>query len=791
MSSNYPPPPTNQADAQVPTNETPAPPPVPQNESDDLSSQPQVHPQYAADAAASAVAHHSLQALQDAVAGPPPPTTPLSLAQPGPSPTSHYAPPPDGLPYHPAVGLPSGQSPVAQGGSATPPGAASKATRLRRACDMCSQRKVKCDETQPCRPCRDLGVDCTFNRAMKRRGPPNKHAEAAKAAKRPRLDGHLSPGPHNAAETLISIAGIHSAQPVLSAELIAPFEILVPLIDDFFKYIHPLAPFPHEPTFRNSFMNREDRTNREFLALLASMVGCLVASYPRAARLHLKRHPDGLAMFPKAINLIERCRVVATEARGTAFPYKDEVTVYDAATSYFLGLAAGYTMQWKICRRFMSQTMDYIREMGYHKPRETGSHMFGVTYRGPSFNHVEDQLGKRLFWCMFVGVRSMVQLGAPQGEIIFPPPTPAEPYPEFPAEVDDQYILPHQILVQPEGVVSLMAGFIQGIKIYMTMNGLVSIELSYGISSLGFHDQKSMLDDCLGAVKQVMDHLPPELTINLNHHANDGNNLSALGDLPNVTNYYDSGNNYVYLPPDYLPVQTQTSLQDPETRRLQYEIQKANIYASQLATRSYYVERYLNLRDNHREQARVQAAQAAQAQAYAAENAVNGNGNDGSLGSDAVSKSVAAAALHAAAQQQDPIDTHMFAERELIVQNLLTVLTAITQRNMEPNGSSLINKIRQVASTLLNCSPDRKGPVAQKAEEPLSKFVDILMRLERAAPTICPQHAHSLHFDHLGQLSGMIPPPSMEDEEQELRNWADLKEQQIRFLQGGGFVSLI
>ncbi|KAK0665933.1 hypothetical protein QBC41DRAFT_158056 [Cercophora samala] len=792
MSSNYPPPPTNPniTDAQIPTNDTSAPPPASQNESDDITSQSQVHPQYATDAAASAVAHHSLQALQDAVAGPPPPTTPISLAQPGPSPPSHYAPHPDGLPYHPPVGLPPGQPPVPQGGSATPPGAASKATRLRRACDMCSQRKVKCDETQPCRPCRDLGVDCTFNRTMKRRGPPNKHAEAAKAAKRPRLEPNLSPGPHNAAETLISIAGLHGAQPVWSAELIAPFEILVPLVDDFFKYIHPLAPFPHEPTFRNSFMNREDRTNREFLALLASMIGCLVASFPRAARLHLKHHPDGLAMFPKAINLIERCRVVAIEARGTAFPYKDDVTVYDAATSYFLGLAAGYTMQWKVCRRFMSQTMDFIRELGYHKPRETGSHMFGVTYRGPPFNHVEDQLGKRIFWCMFVGVRSMVQIGAPQSELIFPPPTPAEPYPEFPAEVDDQYILPHQILVQPEGVVSLMTGFIQGIKIYMTMNGLVSIELSYGISSLGFHDQRSMLDDCLGAVKQVMDHLPPELTINLGQHTNDGSSLSGL-DLPNATNYYDTGNNYVYLPPDYLPVQTQTSLQDPETRRLQYEIQKANIYASQLATRSYYVERYLNLRDNHREQARVQAAQAAQAQAYAAENAVNGNGTNGALGSDAVSKSVAAAALHAAAQQQDPIDTHMFAERELIVQNLLTVLTSITQRNMEPNGSSLINKIRQVASTLLNCAPDRKGPVAQKAEEPLSKFVDILMRLERAAPTNHPQHTHSLHFDHFGQLSGMIPPPSLEDEEQELRTWADLKEQQIRFLQGGGFVSMI
>ncbi|GKT82215.1 Zn(II)2Cys6 transcription factor [Colletotrichum tofieldiae] len=69
-----------------------------------------------------------------------------------------------------------------------------KLTRLRRACDMCSQRKVKCDESgPPCRPCSELNVDCTFNRQLKRRGPPNKHAEAARAARRQRIEPGMSP----------------------------------------------------------------------------------------------------------------------------------------------------------------------------------------------------------------------------------------------------------------------------------------------------------------------------------------------------------------------------------------------------------------------------------------------------------------------------------------------------------------------------------------------------------------------------------------------------------------------
>ncbi|KAK3302932.1 uncharacterized protein B0T15DRAFT_576383 [Chaetomium strumarium] len=770
MSSSYPPPPSSTPDNAEPTVETA------QQGADSGSQHAQIHPAFNADisaAAAIATAHHGLQALQAAVAVPGSVSSQSSVA-------NQHAPVVDGS-Y--LGGVPAVAAEVR-----APPNGNPKATRLRRACDMCSQRKVKCDESQPCRPCTELGVDCTFNRTMKRRGPPNKHVEAAKAAKQPRLEPNISPGPHNAAETLISIAGSQEAQQVLDAESIAPWPVLTLLIDDFFTYIHPLTPFPHEPTFRMSFTAREDRTNRGFLALLASMIGCLVASFPRTARLHLKAQQHGMHMYPKAITLIDRCRSIALEARGPAFYSREDVNVYDAATSYFLGLAAAYTMQWKLSRRFMAESMTFIRELGYHKPRDMGSSMFGVTYRGPPFNHVEDQLGKRIFWCLFLGLRSMYQLGSHQGDIVLPPPTPSEPYPELPVEVDDQYILTHQILGQPEGVVSLLTGFNQGIKIYMTMNGIMSVEVSYGISTLPFHDQKTMLDESLQAVKQVMDGLPRELIIDL--HAKSGSNqihgVSNLLPTSHMTSVFDDANSGLhYCPLPYAALQQanpdfrHTVSAHPERRRLlQYEIQKANMYASQLATRSYYVERYLNLRDAHREHARVQAAQASFAAAAQQQQQQDNDVEDAtaSVGDAAAgTQSVAAAALHAAAEQTDPIDDTMTTERELIVQHLLTVLTSISQRSMEPNGASLINKIRQVASTLVNDAPERKGPVAVKAQESLSKFVEILMRLERIPPS--------------GVSDGGVAAPG-DDEEMELRNWADLREHQVRFLQGGGFVGL-
>lgn len=301
--------------------------------------------------------------------------------------------------------------PTGQGNLMRDPTINPKLTRLRRACDMCSMRKVKCDDSNvPCRPCRELGVDCTYHRETKRRGPPNKHAEAAKAAKRHHAEGSSgisgfasSPSPQIAAKTLLTI----SSDAVLDAESIAPMPVLELLIDDFFTYIHPLAPFPHEPTFRQSFANREDRTRPEFLGLLASMIGALVASFPRCVREYLKSQ-HSIHLFPKSVVMVEKCRDITLHTRGARWPIKQPKTLDDAMTSYFLGLGAAYTFHYNVTRIFLAETLTLIRELGFHRSKQHGERpSFGNdshTNELP-FNHVKDQIGKRIFWCLLLGNR--------------------------------------------------------------------------------------------------------------------------------------------------------------------------------------------------------------------------------------------------------------------------------------------------------------------------------------------------------------------------------------------------
>lgn len=100
-----------------------------------------------------------------------------------------------------------------------------KPNRLRKACDSCSIRKVKCDESgPPCRACLALEIPCTFDRPSRRRGPPNRHAEAIKKRRLDDADPavcHPSPqSPTNAAHALAQLQSSNPTQ--LSADAICP-----------------------------------------------------------------------------------------------------------------------------------------------------------------------------------------------------------------------------------------------------------------------------------------------------------------------------------------------------------------------------------------------------------------------------------------------------------------------------------------------------------------------------------------------------------------------------------------
>lgn len=498
--------------------------------------------------------------------------------------------------------------------------------------------------------------------------------------------------PTHAAQALAALSS-HTSGQQLSAESICPIETLDLLIDDFFAYIHPLCPFPHEPSFREAWKRREDLTNKSFLALLAAMMGALVASFPRKPRLHLKAQKKE-SLFPNHMSLVNRCQHVCAMARGPGYLESESLSVYDAATSYFLALMGVYTFRWRLGRLYFGECLTIIRTLGLHKakdqahtqlgvlPTAVGSH--GAGHEGNSDQHMDNitvEMGRRIFWTMFVSVKTTQQLGASFAELVIPPPTPSEPYPPLPVEVDDFCIYPTHNESQPAGLVSFIAGFNANVKVFASYNGLATMEMAWGIDAvIDWERQKRVLHESLRRCKQSIAELPPELTVypNSSPFGQQGHS-NGNGFYPNFSQH-----NMMRDPAQALmsPSHRPDIPQSPEERRrMQYEIQKANIHASSLSTRSYLVEKYFNLCEAH-DRTRSRPGSMPSSPGVG----ITAAGIDGMLPQPPTSNF-------------DMTGQEMRQEREDIVKDLLVVLSSIDQVNMEPNGDSFVSTVHTLYSS--------------------------------------------------------------------------------------------
>ncbi|RMZ91136.1 hypothetical protein DV736_g1629, partial [Chaetothyriales sp. CBS 134916] len=661
----------------------------------------------------------------------------------------HVAPAPP--PHHLPQGHPGGQ---ARSRSATR--TSDLKQRLRKACDSCS-----CDESgPPCKSCAALDIPCTFERPSRRRGPPNRHAEAIKRQKLENGGAASTGSPtHDAAWGLAAL----SLPATLSAESICDLDTLDILINDYFIYIHPLIPVPHEPSFRAAFARREDKTDRIFLGMIAAMVETLVVSFPRRAR-RLFASEQAKHQYPNAGALIDHCHAIFIEARGIGYLDR-EPSVNEAISSYLAGISASYLFDVRRTRMYWGECVMMIRSMGFYRPGSMASEQQGPV----SVDHIRQQSGRRVFWLLFVGAMSSRQLDEAEGDLLMPPIASSERLPSLPAEVDDQYVTQETIFPQQEGVVSELVGFNLNCQIYRAFHRLAAIEAVFGADTVYDWDrQKLVIRRALQTVKAAIADAPKELQLNT---------ASEFGEWPprsydaSVYSMQSSVVSGQYPHPDGR--RDSLALTLPFSRRaIQCEIQKANIYGSLLATRSYLVERYWNLFEIHEQERTNQPTHAEPLSSIPSMSSPTLIATDPRFAASiGLTQSPSDTAM-------DAIEQSMAVERENIVRDLALLLKSVNQVNMEPNGLSFCNKIRQVASTLLETKKSYRNVMptlnSSRVNEYLLDFLEILSKLQRlgAAGRIRP--------DEAGAYGVGKSPEAIEEEE--LVQWASLKEHQERFL---------
>lgn len=536
---------------------------------------------------------------------------------------------------------------------------------------------VKCDNSgPPCRSCASLDIPCTYERPSRRRGPPNRHAEALKKQKLETPSADASPGsitdyPQASTPKASSYLSTNpqSTPFASSAEAICSLHTVQLLLDDFFTYIHPLVPIPHEPSFRAAFERREDATSGTFLALLASMIGFLVASFPRRPKLRLNTEAERSA-FPNSIALVKRCHEVAIQARGVGYLDRN-ATVYDAAISYFLGVCSGYIYSMRRCRtylaecRTMLQVYDLCRSpsapmLSADSPLSIGQPVSNMTETN-KVDLITQELGRRLFYVSLVGYQTLHQLGSLDFKVHIAPETPTDRYPPLPLEIDDEFIFSTHITPQPAGRVSQLTGFNANVRIYSSYNSILAWEIAFGSGRVfDWEHQRQILWECLEKTKSALLETPAELSL-----------LHPKRTPPAFMS--EDGSVFSY-PDDHI---------HQERRAIQYEIQKANIYASQLCTRSYLVDKYWNLFEIYSKYGNSDRVPSAHTVAPRIKMETPSETPIG-----AMSASSQTSAVHHA--QTDYIGRMMAEERKLVIKDLFTLLRTVNEVNMEPNGASIV-----------------------------------------------------------------------------------------------------
>ena len=252
------------------------------------------------------------------------------------------------------------------------------------------------------------------------------------------------------------------------------------------------------------------------------MIGFSVAWYPRRA--HKRLLGFGLRkLFTRSIDFVKRCREVLLRARGMDYLSSPTLSIYDAATSYFMMSMICCTYQMRGGDLSLGESYNILRYLEAYKSNSSKRR-----YRNMNkpVNHIEQQMARRIYWTIFVCSRSALTFakGASDGEEVMGPETPTKPHPPLPMDTDDEFIT-HDAIRPSSKPQSRMAGFNKNARIFFTLDRLIATELSYGIERAYERErqQKTILE-CLSDLDRIYAELPDSLA----HEDQDGTHAQNL-----------------------------------------------------------------------------------------------------------------------------------------------------------------------------------------------------------------------------------------------------------------------
>ncbi|KAM0479576.1 hypothetical protein ACHAPX_004793 [Trichoderma viride] len=199
---------------------------------------------------------------------------------------------------------------------------------VKRACDACHRRKVKCDGVNPCRNCSAAGLACSYNAIPQKKGPKGSRAKVISELRETQRQTSLS------ARVQARMNGI---PPPPATEGLAPTpglltsDLVKECAQFFFEHMNAQAPILDRRQIDQQVLYMEQ--NRDAYCLMASLCAFVMLqpgmSMPANDAYNLDLVP-GANIIASQILLEEAVRV------RKGYEYLDQVTINALATNFFL-----------------------------------------------------------------------------------------------------------------------------------------------------------------------------------------------------------------------------------------------------------------------------------------------------------------------------------------------------------------------------------------------------------------------------------------------------------------------
>ncbi|KAI0471010.1 hypothetical protein GGR56DRAFT_658606 [Xylariaceae sp. FL0804] len=260
-------------------------------------------------------------------------------------------------------------------------------TAVKRACDACHRRKVKCDGINPCRNCASAQLTCTYNAIPQKKGPKGSRAKVISELRETQRQTSLS------AKVQGRLNGLHSppcSPPSLAPTpgLLAP-EMVKESIDFFFANMYSIMPILHRQRLEQQAMFMDQ--NLDTYCLLTSLSAYMLFQ----PGMGLPGTDPLLESMPGAHLASATLLMEETTRVRKGFEYLDNPSLSTMCTSYLL---------------FCSFSALEMHEKAWYHLREatTMVHMSGMTKEETflQYDNVEASRRRRLYWLLFVTERA-------------------------------------------------------------------------------------------------------------------------------------------------------------------------------------------------------------------------------------------------------------------------------------------------------------------------------------------------------------------------------------------------